>query len=110
MSQLVRDLHTTLHELGVQLGHQLAANLLGEGTSVPFFLAETTAAAPSADVPRPLPSKPRILPGLSGRRRRPGEQPPRCGHPGCGRPSRTRGYCQTHYVRWLKAGADRNVG
>jgi hypothetical protein len=102
MPQAVQDLRGTFFELGVRLGHELAARMLAEPG------AEALPAAP-AEV-RPPPSKPKLLPGLSGRRRRPGEQPPRCGRPGCDKPSRTRGYCQTHYVQWLKAGADRNVG
>jgi hypothetical protein len=101
MPQPVLDLRGTFFELGVRLGHELAARML----------AEPAAGSPPTGVEeRPPSSKPKLLPGLSGRRRRPGEQPPRCGRPGCNKPSRTRGYCQTHYVQWLKAGADRSVG
>jgi hypothetical protein len=104
----VQELHAAFYELGVRLGHQLAARLLAGEPAAPAVAAGPFDAALEAS--RPPPSKPRILPGLSGRRRRPGEQPPLCGRPGCGKPSRTRGYCQTHYVQWLKAGADRGVG
>jgi|SRR5690606_20880957 len=71
-------------------------------------LGQDRTAAASTDAPPAragaAPKRPTPLPGLPGRRRRPGEPPPPCGHPGCGKPSRTRGYCQTHYVQWLKAG------
>ena len=103
-----QDLHAAFYELGLRLGHELAARMLTEQAGLP-----AASAAPAAGpvlTTRPPPSKPRILPGLSGRRRRPGEQPPLCGRPGCTKLSRTRGYCQTHYVQWLKAGADRSVG
>lgn len=109
MPQAVQDLHAAFYELGVQLGRQLAARMLAGEPVAPTSVAGPIAPRP-ARTPRPPPSKPKILPGLSGRRRRPGEQPPLCGRPGCGKPSRTRGYCQTHYVQWLKAGADRDVG
>jgi hypothetical protein len=101
MPQVAQELRSAFYELGVELGRLLAERMLEGGEELE-----------DADdgSPRPPPSKPRLLPGLSGRRRLPGEAPPLCGRPGCDRPSRTRGYCQTHYVQWLKAGADRSVG
>jgi hypothetical protein len=104
----VQELHAAFYELGVRLGHELAARMLAGETEAPAVAAGPLERRTRS--PRPPPSKPRILPGLSGRRRRPGEQPPLCGRPGCDKLSRTRGYCQTHYVQWLKAGADRSVG
>jgi hypothetical protein len=90
MADWARRFEEAFREVGEELGRELARRLL-EGRS-----AQVTA--------RPPPSRPRILPGLSGRRRKPGEAPPLCGRANCGRPSRTRGYCQTHYVQWLKSG------
>ena len=91
-------------DLGVQIGRALAERIL-----------ETRGRSAGGSPPEPATAvaagaAPRILPGLPGRRRRAGEAPPRCGRAGCERPSRTRGYCQTHYVQWLKAGEQRRAG
>lgn len=96
MTDWARRFEEAFREVGVQLGRELAQRII-EGRPGPARSA------------RPPASRPRILPGLSGRRRKPGEAPPLCGRAGCGRPSRTRGYCQTHYVQWLKAGDDRQA-
>jgi hypothetical protein len=85
---------------GVELGHALARRIL-DGRAAPV--------ASSPPEPVTAAAAPRILPGLPGRRRRAGEAPPRCGRAGCNRASRTRGYCQTHYVQWLKAGMQRRA-
>lgn len=92
------EIENVFRQLGVELGRALAARILAERSApAQTGVAEATSA-------------PRILPGLTGRRRRAGEAPPRCGRAGCTRPSRTRGYCQTHYVQWLKAGEQRRAG
>jgi len=90
---LLRTLESFTRELGIQIGRALAERLAAEQASV----EDRPTVAPSAS------SRPSLLPGLAGRRRRPGEPPPPCGKPGCDRPARTRGYCQTHYVQWLKS-------
>lgn len=90
---LFRNLETFARELGIRLGRQLVERLAAEHRA----LGET------APPPALAPSRPALMPGLAGRRRRPGEPPPPCGKPGCNRPARTRGYCQTHYVQWLKS-------
>ena len=104
---LAHQFEEAFRQLGVRLGHDLAAMLV----------AGETAAAPRPRnlqrriaVPGQSQRASKILPGLTGRRRRPGEQPPMCGRAGCDRLSRTRGYCQTHYVQWLKAGGGRSFG
>jgi len=84
-------------QLGVEIGRALAARIVA-----------ARAASGTADEAALVPA--RILPGLTGRRRRAGEAPPRCGRAGCNKASRTRGYCQTHYVQWLKAGEHRRAG
>jgi len=96
MADWARRFEEAFREVGEELGRELARQMI-EGRTA------------RSRVARPPPSKPRILPGLSGRRRKPGEAPPLCGRAGCGKPSRTRGYCRTHYVQWLKAGADRQA-
>jgi hypothetical protein len=96
MADWARRFEQAFREVGEQLGRELAEQLIEGRTS-------------KSRRARPPPSRPRILPGLSGRRRKPGEAPPLCGRAGCGKPSRTRGYCQTHYVQWLKAGEDRQA-
>jgi hypothetical protein len=96
MSDWARRFEEAFRQAGEQLGRRLAEQM--------------TEGRPTRRAPGRTPaSRPRILPGLSGRRRRPGEAPPLCGRAGCGKPSRTRGYCQTHYVQWLKAGAEREA-
>ncbi len=91
-----KDYEDVFRQLGVEIGRALAARILearrGEGAAMESAVAS------------------RILPGLTGRRRRAGEAPPRCGRAGCNKASRTRGYCQTHYVQWLKAGEHRKAG
>lgn len=108
MDQVSKKLQEAFYELGVQLGRQLAARLVRRADAETEGAPETRGADRSRrrgaeSAARPPPSKPKLLPGLSGRRRLPGEAPPTCGRAGCGKPSRTRGYCQTHYVQWLKA-------
>jgi hypothetical protein len=99
IKDLARRFESLTRELGVRIGRSL----------VDRMVADRQALADAGVVPQPTASNPpvsaapaKLLPGLSGRRRRPGEPPPKCGRPGCDRPSRTRGYCQTHYVQWLK--------
>ena len=100
MKDITSHYEDLFRQLGVRLGRELAARIL----------AERGEEAAAAAAPAVSPAPPKILPGLTGRRRRAGEAPPRCGRAGCSRPSRTRGYCQTHYVQWLKAGGHRHVG
>lgn len=106
----VRDLalhfEEAFRQLGVRLGHELA-EMIVSGEVPRRRPAPTLSLRRSTDG---SPRAPKILPGLTGRRRRPGEEPPRCGRAGCDRLSRTRGYCQTHYVQWLKAGGARSFG
>lgn len=100
MRELTTRFEEAFRQLGVQLGHEIAA-LITEGASS----SGGDPRAPSHEAS----GRPAILPGLTGRRRRPGEAPPLCGRFGCDRVSRTRGYCQTHYVQWLKAGEGRST-
>lgn len=113
MKDLTEQYEQVFRDLGQQLGQRLAELLVASpeqatqilkeaiGKELPFLAADLASMEMDAEAE---PAGPRILPGLSGRRRRPGEPPPKCGRPDCDRPSRTRGYCQTHYVQWLKAG------
>ncbi len=105
MDSVSKKLQEAFYELGVQLGRQLAARLVRRADAeTPGTRGADRSRRRAGETPsRPPPSKPKLLPGLSGRRRLPGEAPPMCGRSGCGKPSRTRGYCQTHYVQWLKA-------
>lgn len=97
MRDFAVQFEAAFHQLGVRLGRELAGGMLARNIEFAPDATETVATeASQVDT--------RILPGLTGRRRRPGEAAPRCGRAGCTRPSRTRGYCQTHYVQWLKAG------
>lgn len=95
MRDLIANLEALTRAWGERIGRSVAERIA----------TEQAARAPAA--PAGAPEAPAqatgLLPGRPGRRRRPGEPPPPCGHPGCERPSRTRGFCQTHYVRWLKA-------
>lgn len=102
MLEELDDLKKAFYELGVKLGRQLAERLQADEVATEGATRSRRRSTGSSN--RPPPSKPKILPGLAGRRRKPGEAPPVCGRSGCGKPSRTRGYCQTHYVQWLKAG------
>ncbi|AKU92164.1 hypothetical protein [Vulgatibacter incomptus] len=112
MRELALHCEETFRNLGVRLGLELVSRLLGA--------QEGGAALPSpAPAPKPMwravggsqaPRAPKILPGLTGRRRKPGEEAPRCGRFGCEKQARTRGYCQTHYVQWLKAGSGTMLG
>lgn len=102
MRDFAQQFEAAFHQLGVRLGRELAGNQ--QAGNHDFEASDGEEREPSA-------LEARILPGLTGRRRRPGEAPPLCGRAGCGKPSRTRGYCQTHYVQWLKAGEGRrNAG
>ncbi len=103
MDEIGKQLQQAFYELGLQLGRELAARMIA-GKGADATVGTGRGRRRVADASRPPPSKPKILPGLAGRRRKPGEAPPPCGRAGCGKPSRTRGYCQTHYVQWLKAG------
>lgn len=106
MRDFALQFEAAFHRLGVRLGRELAGGM--RAGHIDFVDQE-----PTGNVPRQAPEgEARILPGLTGRRRRPGEAAPRCGRAGCNKPSRTRGYCQTHYVQWLKAGegSSRNAG
>lgn len=90
-------------EIGRSIAQRVVAERQADGEAAPVEKAaprREPGAAPAAKEAAP----PKILPGLTGRRRKPGEPPPKCGRPGCEKPSRTRGYCQTHYVQWLKSG------
>jgi hypothetical protein len=118
VKELTEQYEQVFRDLGQRLGQRLAELLVASperasqileeaiGKELPSFALEAAAmGAATMETEADLgPTSPRILPGLSGRRRRPGEPPPKCGRPDCDRPSRTRGYCQTHYVQWLKAG------
>lgn len=102
MRDFALQFEAAFHRLGVRLGRELAGGMLAGHDDI---------VAPDADMHGDALAETRILPGLTGRRRRPGEAPPSCGRAGCNKPSRTRGYCQTHYVQWLKAGeGKRNAG
>ncbi|WP_373046463.1 hypothetical protein [Vulgatibacter sp.] len=99
MNEITTQYEALFRELGRELGRALAARLLEERAAADGgFASPPEPAAAQAG---------KILPGLTGRRRRAGDPPPRCGRAGCNKPSRTRGYCQTHYVQWLKAGDGR---
>ncbi len=112
MRALANQFEEAFRQLGVRLGHELAEKIVNrDGTepqvslrALPRRESHRVAAEPS----HPAGST-RILPGLTGRRRQPGEAAPRCGRFGCERQSRTRGYCQTHYVQWLKAGESSRI-
>lgn len=96
MIDFSKQYEDVFRQLGVEIGRALAARILASR-------ADSAEAAPALAAGK-------ILPGLTGRRRRAGEAPPRCGRAGCNKASRTRGYCQTHYVQWLKAGEQRKAG
>lgn len=98
MNDFSKQYEDVFRQIGVEIGRALAARILAERDAAP------------GDIPSVEAIAPRILPGLTGRRRRAGEAPPRCGRAGCTKASRTRGYCQTHYVQWLKAGEQRRAG
>jgi len=102
MRELAVHFEEAFRQIGVQLGHELAQMILERQAPQPLH------PAPSLGLRRSGPPSSqrvaKILPGLTGRRRKPGEDPPRCGKSDCDRRARTRGYCQTHYVQWLKAG------
>lgn len=99
----VKQFEDLFRSIGVKIGHALAARLVEAQDAQPI-------ATPASERTPAPPSTARILPGLPGRRRRAGEAAPRCGRADCDRPARTRGYCQTHYVQWLKAGEQRRAG
>lgn len=107
MKELTEHYERVFRDLGQRLGQRLAELLVTSPEQATALLEEALGkeiAPARAQQPAVSTAPPKILPGLSGRRRRPGEPPPKCGRPDCDRPSRTRGYCQTHYVQWLKAG------
>lgn len=106
MRALAHQFEEAFRQLGVRLGHELAAKLTVGDTVAPRPRNLQRRIGEQGQSLRTA----KILPGLTGRRRRPGEQPPMCGRFGCDRLSRTRGYCQTHYVQWLKAGGGRSLG
>lgn len=109
MRDLAQQFEEAFRQLGVRLGHELAAVLVERESGTAPALRPGSLQRRIADPGHSLRTA-KILPGLTGRRRRPGEQPPMCGRFGCDRLSRTRGYCQTHYVQWLKAGGNRSLG
>jgi uncharacterized membrane protein len=112
MSELAESLRETFRQIGLRIGQelaqQMAAQLAEAMEDEPYEDDESDYGEPAVPaVAHPAPPRAglmrsRLLPGLSGRRRKPGEPAPLCGKPGCERPSRTRGYCQTHYVQWLR--------
>lgn len=104
VKELTKRYEEVFRELGQQLGQMLVQMMVRSPEEAATVLREAAAVLEARPPEEPSPQPSRILPGLAGRRRRPGEAPPKCGRPDCTRPSRTRGYCQTHYVQWLKAG------
>lgn len=111
MKEIAERFEEAFRQLGVQLGRELAARLLEASAEAKGDGPQQKRQRPQQAVAPTEPPGGRILPGLTGRRRRPGDPPPPCGRAGCTKPARTRGYCQTHYVQWLKAGeARRHAG
>lgn len=102
-TDFAQQFEEAFRQLGIRLGRQLAAQILAEQQAGEGGLGEDELAEEDAL----MQAQAKILPGLTGRRRKPGEMAPRCGRAGCNKASRTRGYCQTHYVQWLKAGEGR---
>lgn len=98
MKDLFEHFEHLTREWGKEIGRSIAERMVAQRKAS----GETAAAGVWRPAAQPPP--PKLLPGLPGRRRRPGDPPPKCGRPGCEKPSRTRGYCQTHYVQWLKGG------
>ena len=101
LKEFLASVESLTRDLGVRIGRSVGERLAQQRAAQSAEAAEAERPAHARPAPKGAPA---ILPGLPGRRRKPGEPPPPCGHPGCGKPSRTRGYCQTHYVQWLKAG------
>lgn len=105
MKDLFLRFESLTRQWGAEIGRSIAERMVAERFGAGLPKAEAPPPAVEKVVQTaPRHPKPTLLPGLAGRRRRPGEPPPKCGRPGCEKPSRTRGYCQTHYVQWLKAG------
>lgn len=107
------ELRRGFRTLGERLGRIIALQIQSAGTQDLDALVAAAIRqsgvierlAEAIAVPHTLPPAParRLHPGATGRRRRRGEPPPPCGKTGCERPARTRGFCQTHYVQWLRA-------